>query len=70
MGRLTILRVDEGSWDSCPGRSAAVSRSGGQKAVVALANKNARILWALFVRGRPFDARHVSAKPDIVSATV
>lgn len=38
-------------------------RSGWQKAVVALANKNARILWAVFVRGRAFDARHVSTKP-------
>lgn len=38
-------------------------KSGWQKAVVALANKNARILWAVFVRGRPFEARHVSIKP-------
>jgi len=38
-------------------------KSGWQKAVVALANKNARILWAVFVRGKPFDARHVSVKP-------
>jgi transposase len=38
-------------------------KSGWQKAVVALANKNARILWAVFVRGRAFDARHVSTKP-------
>lgn len=38
-------------------------KSGWQKAVVALANKNARILWAVFVRGRPFDANHVSVKP-------
>jgi transposase len=38
-------------------------RSGWQKAVVALANKNARILWAVMTRGEPFDARHVSVKP-------
>lgn len=38
-------------------------KSGWQKAAVALANKNARILWAVFVRGKPFDARHVSVKP-------
>lgn len=38
-------------------------KSGWQKAVVALANKNARILWAMFVRGKPFDAMHVSVKP-------
>jgi transposase len=41
-------------------------RSGWQKAAVALANKNARILWAVFVRGRAFDARHVSVKPTPV----
>jgi transposase len=38
-------------------------KSGWQKAVVALANKNARILWAMFARGKPFDALHVSVKP-------
>jgi len=38
-------------------------KSGWQKAVVALANKNAHILWAVFVRGRAFDAHHVSVKP-------
>ena len=31
--------------------------SGWQKAVVALANKNARILWAVMTRDKPFD-RH------------
>jgi transposase len=38
-------------------------KSGWQKAAVALANKNARILWAMFVRGKPFDAHHVSVRP-------
>lgn len=38
-------------------------RSGGQKAVVALANKNARILWAVMTREEAFDADHVSVKP-------
>lgn len=38
-------------------------KSGWQKAVVALANKNARILWAVFVRGKAFDINHVSVKP-------
>jgi hypothetical protein len=37
-------------------------------AAVALANKNARILWAVFVRGKAFDARHVSIKPGTVIA--
>jgi transposase len=38
-------------------------RSGWQKAVVALANKNARILWAVMTRGEAFNADHVSVKP-------
>jgi transposase len=38
-------------------------RSGWQVAAVALANKNARILWALMTKGDAFDARHVSVKP-------
>ena len=39
-------------------------RSGWQKAVVALANKNARILWAVMTRGEAFDANHLSVKPS------
>ena len=38
-------------------------RSGWQKAVVALANKNARILWAVMTRGCVFDPNHLSVKP-------
>jgi transposase len=38
-------------------------RAGWQKAVVALANKNARILWAVMTRGEQFDANHLSTKP-------
>ena len=38
-------------------------RSGWHKAAVALANKNARILWAVMTRGDKFDAHHVSVKP-------
>ena len=38
-------------------------RSGWQKAVVALANKNARILWAVMTRGDTFDPNHLSLKP-------
>jgi transposase len=38
-------------------------RSGWQKAVVALANKNARILWAVMTRGERVDRHHVSVKP-------
>jgi transposase len=38
-------------------------RAGWQKAVVALANKNARILWAVLTRDVAFDADHVPAEP-------
>lgn len=38
-------------------------RVGWQKAVVALANKHARILWAMLTRGRAFDPEHVSFQP-------
>ncbi len=38
-------------------------RSGWQKAVVALANKNARILWAVMTKEAAFDRHHVSEKP-------
>jgi transposase len=38
-------------------------RSGWQKAAVALANKHARIVWAMLVRGKAFDASHVSMMP-------
>ncbi len=38
-------------------------KHGWQKAAVALANKNARILWAVMTKGQAFDARHVSIKP-------
>ena len=38
-------------------------RAGWQKAAVALANKNARILWAVMTKGEAFDPRHVSVKP-------
>lgn len=38
-------------------------RGGWQKAVVALANKNARILWAVMTGNKRYDAHHVSAPP-------
>jgi len=38
-------------------------RSGWQKAVIALANKNARILWAVMTHGEAFDPNHLSTKP-------
>jgi len=40
------------------------ARVGWQKACVAMANKNARILWAVMTRDQGFDPRHVSVKPQ------
>lgn len=40
-----------------------IARVGWQKACIAMANKNARILWAVMTREDGFDARHVSVKP-------
>ena len=39
-------------------------RVGWQKACVAMANKNARILWAVMTREQEFNPRHVSIKPQ------
>lgn len=46
------------------------ARVGWQKAVVAMANKNARILWAVLAKGRRFDADHVSVKPQTCATAV
>jgi transposase len=40
-----------------------LARVGWQKAVVALANKNARILWAVLAKGQRFNPNHTSVKP-------
>lgn len=39
------------------------ARVGWQKACIAMANKNARILWAVMTREDGYDPNHVSAKP-------
>jgi transposase len=39
------------------------ARVGWQKACVAMANKNARILWGVMTREAGFDPKHVSFKP-------
>ena len=44
------------------------ARVGWQKTLVAVANKNARILWAVLARGRAFDANHVSTAPHTAAA--
>jgi len=44
-------------------------RIGWQKAVVALANKNARILWAVMVREKRYDPHHISSFPITAAVT-
>jgi transposase len=44
-------------------------RVGCQKAAVALANKDARILWAVMTRGEAFNPRPVSVKPGASKPT-
>jgi transposase len=39
------------------------ARAGWQKAAVALAAKNARILWAMFTRDEDFKPNHLNLKP-------
>ena len=41
-------------------------RVGWQKAAVALANKNARIMWAIMAKGIKYDPNHKSQKPGLV----
>ena len=45
-------------------------KSGWQKAAVAMANKNARILWAMMTKGCRFNPRHVSVKPTGSATTM
>jgi transposase len=47
-----------------------LARVGWQKAVVALANKNARILWAVLVKGRSFDPNYLGTKPTVPATVV
>jgi transposase len=46
-----------------------VARVGWQKACIAMANKNARILWAVMTRDEGFDPKHVSVKPHATQPT-
>jgi transposase len=47
--------------DSCSWLSALVSRRNKNVAAVALANKNARIIWALLTRDRRYEAGYTRA---------
>jgi transposase len=45
-----------------------LARVGWQKTLVAVANKNARIVWAVLARGRTYDPGYVSLKPQPAAA--
>lgn len=56
--RSVIYRVSQNA-DACSWISAVVNRRNKNVAAVALANKNARIVWALLAHDRHFDADYV-----------
>ncbi|MDM0109927.1 IS110 family transposase [Variovorax sp. J22R24] len=56
--RSVIYRVSQRA-DTCSWIAAVVNRRNKNVAAVALANKNARIVWALLAHGRCFDAEYV-----------
>lgn len=43
-----------------------LARVGWQKTLVAVANKNARVLWAVLARGKSFDANYVPARAPAI----
>ena len=61
--KSTVMTAHKRSDPISQWAAALRDRAGWQKAVVALANKNARILWAVMTKGEAFNARHVSVKP-------
>jgi transposase len=44
---------------------AVFSRIGYHKTLVAIANKHARIIWALLVKGTAFDGRQLATSPEV-----
>ena len=46
---------------------AVFSRIGYHKSLVAIANKHARIIWALLVKGQAFDARRLTPRPEVAT---
>lgn len=64
--RSAVLSADKRSDPISKWAQRLRERSGWQKAAVALANKNARILWAVLAKDQVFDCNHVSVKPCVV----
>jgi transposase len=61
--RSALLRADKRDDPTSRWLVQLTARVGWQKACVAMANKNARILWAVMTREEGFDPNHVSVKP-------
>jgi transposase len=70
--RTLLVQGARSAVASAPKRSDAVSRwvvqlqhrIGWQKTLVAVANKNARILWAVLARGKSYDPGYLPLKPQ------
>ncbi len=62
--RSALLRADKRDDPTSRWLVQLTARVGWQKACVAMANKNARILWAVMTREEGFDPNHVSVKPQ------
>ena len=69
--RTLLIQGARSAVSAAPRRSDPISRwivqlqqrIGWQKTLVAVANKNARILWAVLAKGRDYDPLHMPAKP-------
>jgi transposase len=61
--KSAVMSVDKRDDPTSRWLKQLIERVGWQKACVAMANKNARILWAVMTRQQGFDAQHVSVKP-------
>jgi len=62
--KSAVMSVDKRDDPTSRWLKQLIERVGWQKACVAMANKNARILWAVMTREQGFDPQHVSAKPE------
>lgn len=61
--KSAVMSVDKRDDPTSRWLKQLIERVGWQKACVAMANKNARVLWAVMTRDQGFDPQHVSAKP-------
>jgi transposase len=64
-GARSVIYVAEKKPDTCSWINALVSRRNKNVAAVALANKNARIVWALLAHDREFGPDYTAAKASV-----